>query len=144
MAQGGPPMITDDPGTPGNGHFENNLAITFEHRPNDYLIEAPEIDLNYGLGDHIQLTLQTSYVISKRDNHGSLGGVGSVETAVKWRFLDQKTSGVSMSTFPRIIFNLTQASVHRGLVEDGTRVQFPFQLARTFGPLDLDFESARS
>ena len=58
LAQGGPPMITDDPGTPGNGHWENNLAIAFEHRPNEWSIDAPAIDLNYGWGDHIQLTLQ--------------------------------------------------------------------------------------
>jgi len=51
-------MITDDPGTPGNGKWENNLAIAFEHRPNETLIEAPAIDLNYGVGDHVQLTLQ--------------------------------------------------------------------------------------
>jgi hypothetical protein len=25
-AQGGPPMITDDPGTPGNGQWEINVA----------------------------------------------------------------------------------------------------------------------
>jgi hypothetical protein len=47
-------MITDDPGTPGNGHWENNLAISFEHRPNEWSIDAPAIDLNYGWGDHIQ------------------------------------------------------------------------------------------
>jgi hypothetical protein len=29
FAQGGPPMITDDPGTPGNGKWENNFAIIF-------------------------------------------------------------------------------------------------------------------
>lgn len=29
-AQGGPPMITDDPGTPGSGRFEINLAVALE------------------------------------------------------------------------------------------------------------------
>jgi hypothetical protein len=57
FAQGGPPMITDDPGTPGNGNWENNLAIVFEHRHNETSIETPEIDLNYGVGEHIQLNL---------------------------------------------------------------------------------------
>jgi hypothetical protein len=28
LGQGGPPMITDDPGTPGNGKWENNFAIS--------------------------------------------------------------------------------------------------------------------
>ena len=26
LAQGGPPLITDDPGTPGDGHWEINIA----------------------------------------------------------------------------------------------------------------------
>ena len=50
-------MITDDPGTPGNGKWEINLPIAFEHRPEEWTMDAPGIDLNYGLGDHIQLTL---------------------------------------------------------------------------------------
>ena len=29
-AQGGPPLITDDPGTPGNGKWEINIPFTFE------------------------------------------------------------------------------------------------------------------
>ena len=65
-------MITDDPGTPGNGKWENNMAIAFEHRPNETLIEAPAIDLNYGVGDHVQLTLQTALVILKRSGQGAL------------------------------------------------------------------------
>jgi hypothetical protein len=133
-------MITDDPGTPGNGHFENNFAVAFEHRPNESSVDLPAIDLNYGLGEHIQLTLQTSYVILKRSSHGPVGGLGRTEAAVKWRFLDEETSGVSMSTFPRIIFNVLQSSVRRGLADEGTRVQVPVQLARKFGAIDLDFE----
>ena len=140
MAQGGPPMITDDPGTPGNGHWENNFAIAFEHRPNEWSIDAPAIDLNYGWGDHIQLTLQTSLAILKRSDHGAVAGIGGTEAAMKWRFLDEERSGFDMSMFPRIIFNVAQSSVRRGLSEAGTRFQIPFQLAKKFGPLGLDFE----
>jgi hypothetical protein len=139
-AQGGPPMITDDPGTPGNGHFENNLAIAFEHRPNALSLDLPAIDLNYGLGDHIQLTLQTSYVLLKQSDHGPVGGVGGTEAALKWRFLDEEKAGVDVSMFPRVIFNILQSSVRRGLSEDGTRVQLPFQVAKKFGKVALDFE----
>jgi hypothetical protein len=35
FGQGGPPMITDDPGTPGNGKWENNSTITLERPPNE-------------------------------------------------------------------------------------------------------------
>jgi len=133
-------MITDDPGTPSNGHWENNIAIVFEHRPNEWSIDAPAIDLNYGWGDHIQLTLQTSLAILKGSDQGAVAGIGGTEAAIKWHFLDQERNIVDMSMFPRIIFNITQSSVRRGLSEDGTRFQIPFQLAKKFGPLGLDCE----
>ena len=140
FGQGGPPMITDDPGTPGNGKWENNFAIIFEHRPNETSIDMPEIDLNYGVGEHIQLTLQNAPVLLKRSGHGLIGGVGSTEAAIKWRFLDEATSGLDMSMFPRVIFNVVQSSVRRGLAEDGTRFQIPFQIAKTFGRWHADAE----
>jgi hypothetical protein len=140
FGQGGPPMITDDPGTPGNGKWENNLAIIFEHRPNETSIDVPEIDLNYGVGDHIQLTLQNAPVLLKRSGHGLIGGLGITEAAVKWRFLDEATSGLDMSMFPRVIFDVVQSSVRRGLAEDGTRFQIPFQMAKTFGRWHADVE----
>jgi hypothetical protein len=133
-------MITDDPGTPGNGKWENNFAMTFEHRPDQTDYEVPEIDLNYGVGDHFQLTLQTAPVLSKQSGHGLIGGIGGTEAAVKWRFLDEATSGLDMSMFPRVIFNVAQSSVRRGLAEDGTRFQIPFEVAKAFGRWHLDAE----
>jgi hypothetical protein len=139
-AQGGPPMITDDPGTPGNGHWENNLAIAFEHRPNEWSIDTPQFDLNYGWGDHIQLNLQTAPTILKRSDHGAVGGLGGTELAVKWRFLDEERSGLDMSTYPRVIFNIFQSSVRHGLSDDGTRFRLPLEIAKKFGRLELNPE----
>lgn len=139
-AQGGPPMITDDPGTPGNGKWEINLATTFEHRPDETSWETPEIDLNYGLGEHLQLTLQTAPVLRKRSGRGLTGGLGGTEAAVKWRFLDEETGGIAVSTFPRVIFNVLQSSVRRGLAEDGTQIQVPVEAAKNFGALELGVE----
>jgi hypothetical protein len=140
-AQGGPPMITDDPGTPGSGKWENNLAIAFEHRSGETSYDLPAIDLNYGVGQHIQLTLQTAPVLLKRDDHGPIGGLGGTETAVKWRFLDEEQTGFDMSMFPRVIFNIQQSSARRGLADDGTRFQIPFQAAKTFGRFHADVEA---
>jgi len=140
VAQGGPPMITDDPGTPGNGHWENNLAIAFSHVPNQWSIDAPAIDLNYGLGDYLQLTLQGGPSFLKRGARGLIGGLGGTEVAVKWRFLNEESSGVDMSMFPRIRFNVLQSSVRRGLAEGGTRFQIPFQAAKKVGPTEVDIE----
>ncbi len=125
-------MITDDPGTPGNRKWEINLAVAFEHRPNETSVDVPAIDLNYGVGEHIQLTLQTAPVVLKRNGHGLIGGT---EAAVKWRFLDQQTNGdgFDMSMFPRVIFNVVSSSPRRGLSQEGTRFQIPMQMSKAFG-----------
>ena len=47
-AQGGPPFITDDPGTPGNKHWEINFGWTADHNPANAYYETPDIDMNYG------------------------------------------------------------------------------------------------
>jgi hypothetical protein len=138
--QGGPPMITDDPGTPGNKKWEINLAVAFGHRPNEASFDSPGIDLNYGVGENIQLTLQGGPALLKRSGHGLIGGLGGTEAAVKWRFLDEEKNGFDMSMFPRIIFNITQSSVRRGLAEDGTRFQIPFQAAKKLGRFHIDAE----
>jgi hypothetical protein len=138
--QGGPPMITDDPGTPGAGKWEINLALAVEHRPGETSFDAPAIDFNYGIGDRIQLTLQGGPVLLKRSDHGAIGGLGGTEAAVKWRFIDDQKTGITMSMFPRVIFNISDSAARRGLAEDGTRFQIPFQFAKAFPGFDLDLE----
>jgi len=133
-------MITDDPGTPGDGKFEINLAIAFEHRPGETSFDAPAIDINYGVGDRIQLTLQGGPVVLKRSDHGAIGGLGGTEAAVKWRFVDDHRTGLTMSVFPRVIFNISQSAARRGLADDGTRFQLPIQIEKAFPDFDLDFE----
>ena len=133
-------MITDDPGTPGNRKREINLALAFEHRPNETSYDAPGIDLNYGVGENLQFTLQGGPVILKRGGHGAIGGIGGTEAAVKWRFVDEEKRGFDLSMFPRVIFSVSRASVRRGLAEDGTRFQIPLQVARTVGRFHFDAE----
>lgn len=126
-------MITNNPGTPGPNKWEINLAVDFEHRPDETRYDLPVIDMNYGVGDHIQLSLQNSPVLLKREDHGAIGGLGETQAGLKWRFLDEEKNGFDMSMFPRVIFNITQSSVRRGLSDDGTRFQIPFQMGKSIG-----------
>lgn len=41
LMQGGPPLITDDPDTPGNRHWEINLGFILERLENDPADKAP-------------------------------------------------------------------------------------------------------
>jgi hypothetical protein len=47
-AQGGPPFITDDPGTPGNHNWEINVGWIANHNPASASYQSPDIDLRYG------------------------------------------------------------------------------------------------
>src|SRR5215213_4986585 len=90
QAQGGPPLMTDDPGTPGNRHWEVNLAATVEHTANASLYEAPLGDVNYGLGERIQLKLELPLLVE--NSTGTRTGLGNPVVGVKWRFLEDSSS----------------------------------------------------
>jgi len=70
-AQGGPPMLTDDPCTPGAGQWEINTAFLEDRTATARMRSFPHIDINYGLGDHIQLKYETGYLFT--DGRGTAG-----------------------------------------------------------------------
>ena len=66
-ATAGPPLVTDDPGTPGPDDWEINVVFTSESSVAEKRVELPLLDINYGWGERIQLKYEVPYVISK--NH---------------------------------------------------------------------------
>ncbi len=46
VAGGGPPMLADDPGTPGDGRWEINLAALVNHSAVQTVRQLPLVDLN--------------------------------------------------------------------------------------------------
>src|SRR5947207_10625548 len=86
-AQGGPPLLTDDPDTPGPGHWEINLAAIIEHTRDTRTLELPRVDLNYGAGERIQLKLEMPWVRAAPSAGPSEDGLGGIVIGTKWRFL---------------------------------------------------------
>jgi len=106
-------MITDDPGTPGDGKWENNFAIAFEHRPGETAYDVPAIELNYGVGAHIQLSLQTEPVLLKRTAledpwHLKLRLVRSMRTSRGWRRILTIVTGYCVLWLLTAIFGTRQ------------------------------------
>lgn len=133
-AQGGPPMITDDPGTPGAGDWEINIAVSLQRRPGAYAAQLPLVDLNYGLGDSLQLKYETAFQLTEVEGKGSGRLLGNSNFGVKWRFLDQERAGVSVSVYPQFIFNpVTRREV--GLVEREPILFLPVEVGREWGRL---------
>jgi hypothetical protein len=126
----GPPILTDDTGTPGPGKWETNMGFTVEKSRDTTLYNTPALDLNYGIGDRIQLNYSVSWIIRDTTEAGAKNGLGNSEVAVKWRFLAEDKNGMALSVYPRFIFNNPGSSADRGLVDKGTVFRLPFQMEK--------------
>ena len=141
FAQGGPPMQTDDPGTPGNNNWEINVAYTADRAKDFNVYSVPILDINYGVGSRIQLKYQVPYVFQS-DSGGPLeSGLGKSLAGVKWRFYQNDRHQLNISTYPQLEFNNPNDSVKRGLADPGTRFLLPFEITKNIGPLELDLEA---
>jgi hypothetical protein len=65
FAQAGPPFRTDDPETPGNKHWEINFGWIGDRNPGAGAYQVPDFDINYGLGDRIQLKYELPIAIKE-------------------------------------------------------------------------------
>ncbi len=142
FAQAGPPMVTDDPGTPGDGHIEINIAAIAARTSDGSTYELPLVDVNYGVGDRLQLKLETPYEIDTVD--GRRGGVGSGLVGVKWRFVDGGDEGWNVSTYPQIGFNYPGITSTRSrLAQRGVSYFVPIEVQRNVGRLEIGIDGGR-
>jgi len=139
-AQGGPPLLTDDPSTPGDGNWEINIAFTAQNRRTEKSYEIPILDINYGLGERIQLKYEVPWVVLDKSEQGTKNGLGRSEFGLKWRFLDQQRKGIDMSIYPQLAFPNSSSTVSRGLVERGLEFVLPCQVEKSFGRISFNPE----
>jgi len=133
----GPPLITDDPDTPGPNNWEIEDAIISQYANHEWQLQAPFLDNNYGVGDHIELTYQVGWNIVVPDNGAAISGLGNSLLGIKWRFLDQDKSWLDVSVYPQVQFNNPTSSASRGVATDGTSVIMPCEIGHRWGPLDV-------
>ena len=140
-AQGGPPFLTNDPGTPGNANWEINLGYmpTLIRGASSY--QLPQVDLNFGLGDRIQLTYEVPYVVQSNQGRPAQGGWSNGYPGVKWRFVDGGEGGWQVSSFPQLQTGVSTLAQQRGIGGPGPRYLLPFEASKTIGPLDFDVEA---
>jgi hypothetical protein len=134
--QGGPPLETDDPGTPGNGRWELNTALTLERSAGGSSYEVPVADLNRGVGERIQLNLELPLVLDRSADRTL--GLGNPGVAVKWRFIETAGSSLGVSIYPRLEF---QSPVLRCCnSEDEGGVLLPLEVALSSGAFGVNTE----
>jgi hypothetical protein len=136
--QGGPPLLTDDPDTPGPNHWEINIAFTSEHEDHQWELGTPLLDMNYGVGDHIQLKYQVPLTLYVPKEGGLDVGMGNSLAGVKWRFIDQTNSSwLEVSTYPQVEFIYPSSSVRRVLADDGDNLLLPIEVEHQFKSLTV-------
>jgi hypothetical protein len=142
-AQGGPPLITDDPDTPGPGYWEINLSTFLQKRVDANTIEAPRLDANYGVGQRTQLKFEVPWL--RASDEGSIQtGAGNATVGVKYRFVGHEGKTIAWSVYPQLEFNTTHASVTKGLVEDGRRLLLPTELTVEIFHIEINGEVGRN
>lgn len=141
-AEGGPPMLTDDPGTPGDGKWEINVSALSDHAGATTTFQLPLLDLNYGVGDRVQLNFQVPWLVQHSRSDGNASGFGASLIGVKWRFFDAGDDGWQVSTYPHVESRFPVA--RRALSDPGVSYLLPLEFAHALGNgFALNFEAGR-
>jgi hypothetical protein len=137
-------MVTDDPETPGDGNWEINVAFTFERLPSSTSSETPLLDINYGIGDRIQLKYELPWLNGHDPTAGSSSAVGNSLVGVKWRFFDAGQDGWHVSAYPQLSFRTPWTSAeYSDLTELAGAMLLPLEVMRTFALCSVNFDVGR-
>jgi hypothetical protein len=148
MMVGSPPMVSDDTGTPGNGNWEINVVLDGDISKDSKAFELPLMDINYGIGDRLQLKYEVPYVVTwnaRFDENGErtteqASGVSSSRVGVKYRFYDNDRSGLSLAVYPQVEFRTPGSKLEGepdeggegGVAEEGVTCVLPILLTKEF------------
>jgi hypothetical protein len=111
--------------------------------PGEKQLSLPDADINYGWGGHIQLKVDTPWLLSKADGEPAKSGLGATNLGIKWRFVDADRSGFSVSTYPQVFINTLPSSYRRGLTAPGQTWLLPIEISTERGGFGFDGELGR-
>ena len=128
---GSPPLDVDDPATPGCNAWEVNIVTSGEFGKNQSW-ETPLLDINYGIGDNLQLKVEAPYEIAKTSD-GYESGVGAAEIGLKVRFYENEESGLTVAVYPQVEFAIPGTAAADGENGSGTLTKLPLLVSRKIG-----------
>ena len=140
FAQGGPPFYTNDPGTPGPLNWEINLGYMPFFYGGQSVSHVPDVDINFGIGDRIQLTYENAWLLVQNPGSATKFGIGQSNPGVKWRFHDAGDDGLHVSTFPQFFLNNPNDAVRRGITPPSQSFLLPLEFSKKLGPVGVDYE----
>jgi hypothetical protein len=139
-----PVLATEDTDTPGKGRWEINIGVSATRSGSTWEYGLPEGDINYGLGDRMQLVLGSSRVSLHQAGMPTVSGTGRAVAGLKWRLLDQEQAGFALALFPRYEWNPSSGAERRGVVDPGQSLVLPFIFGLRSGETGYFAEFGRS
>ncbi len=121
-------------------NWEINVACMPFSFSNQSISHLPDLDINFGLGERIQLTYENAWLRVHPPSSPAKYGLGQSNPGLKWRFHDGGESGLSISVFPQFFLNNPGDSVRRGITPDRDAFLLPFEFSKSFGPVDVNYE----
>lgn len=125
-AMAGPPYLTNDPGPTDQGKWEIYNFVAGEGRGSAFSGEGG-FDLNYGAAKDLQLSATLPFGYSHDHSEGFRSGTGDVEVGVKYRFYNDRATGISAAVFPKATLPTSSLADH-----ERTRLQIPFWFEKDF------------
>ena len=116
----------------------------------------PDFDINYGLGDRIQLKYELPIAVHTDQNNTTTAGLGESLLGIKWRFYEHKQThtalgdtgsepdkpvNFSLGTYPQLFLNNPTSAVRRGIVTPGPQFLLPLEANARIGWLRVDGEA---
>src|SRR3954468_9953379 len=130
---GSPPLITDDPETPGYKGWEINITSSLEHTRAGSEMENPLFDINYGLtSDRDQLKVELAVLDNDSGVADSEWGISDLLVGYKYRFIDfdDTCTGWAVSFYPQVSSPIGDES--RELGSGQTELLVPFEFQKNF------------
>jgi hypothetical protein len=125
-----------------------------DRNPAEGFYETPNIDINYGLGNRVQLKYEVPLSIHEtRDSSDHIAaGLGDSLFGVKWRFYShhpktaapdsngKRESNFAMSIYPQLLLSNPTRSIRRDIVEPGPQFLMPMEANARIGPIRISGE----
>jgi hypothetical protein len=143
-AQGGAPLSTEDTNTTPKGAWEINLIGSYARMPGGTQIVAPDLDVNYGLGERVQVKAELPWVTVREDGAASKAGIGSATAGIKWRLAGEGGADRTLAVFPQYTWTVRGSSAQRGIVPDGQLWFVPVIASMRVGSVAVSADAGRT
>lgn len=133
-------MVTDDPYTVPDGHWEINLAEMSAQSELSRSVSVPYLDANYGWGDRVQLKYEGGLVTESEPGMGTISGMTTSLIGTRIRFLGDEKTNIAASTYPQYQYHGWGTSRNERINLPGDHLFLPLEFARKWDTFAINPE----